>query len=111
MVYEEQTITIKKTRETAGINQFELMFSRLREVTAADRQRLGIPGGVKVTAHLSGKLAERTNMCPGFVITVVDNKKIHTLKDFLGAIENKSGVMLGGIYPDGYMDHYYLELS
>ncbi|TRX60206.1 hypothetical protein FNH22_09160 [Fulvivirga sp. M361] len=111
MLDEENSVQRRKIRETANINLFELMHSRLREVTEFDKRRLGIVGGVKVTARLSGKLAERTNMCPGFVITVVDHIEIYTLEDFAEAIENKSGVMLQGVYPDGYVDHYYLELS
>ena len=111
MVGEEHRTEREQTTGTARINYFELMRSRLREVTAVDKRRLGITGGLKVTAHITGKLAERTNMCPGFVITAVDHVGVYTLEDFANALENKAGVMLEGVYPDGYVDRYYLELS
>ncbi len=111
MVGEEQGTKKQQATGTASINYFELMRSRLKEVSAMDMRRLGITGGLKVTAHITGKLAERTNMCQGFVITAVDHKGVYTLEDFANAIENKAGVMLEGVYPDGYADRYYLELS
>lgn len=94
----------------AMINQFELLRSKLGELTPADKRRLGIEGGVKVKANLSGKFAQRTHMCTGFVIYAINDTPINTLQDFEKAISDQNGVMLSGVYPDGCRDRYYLEL-
>lgn len=96
--------------DSAMINQFELFQSKLTEVTEMDKRRLGIEGGVKVTAQLSGKLAQRTNMCSGFIIYSINDEPIHNMRDFTSAVADKEGVMLTGVYPDGRRDRYYLEL-
>ena len=111
MIDYRETPASRNTVKKASMNQFDLMLSKLKKVTEEEKQQLGIAGGLKVTNRLSGKLAERTNMPPGFVIRMVDQKPIQSLEDFINAIDNKKGVMIEGIYPDGCCDHYYLELS
>lgn len=110
MVDNRERQVIEHSTESAMINQFELFRSKLAEVSEVDKRRLGIEGGVKVTAQLSGKLAQRTHMCSGFIIYTINEEPIHTMQDFANAVADKKGVMLGGVYPDGRRDHYYLEL-
>ena len=110
MVNNREIPVIRNRTDTGIINQFELFRSKLGVVSEFEKQRLGIRGGVKVLSNLSGKLAQRTHMCSGFVICTINDQTINTIQDFQNAIENKKGVMLSGVYPDGRMDRYYLQL-
>lgn len=110
MIQSREISTLKSSEKKAVINQFELFRSKLADITDMDKRRLGLEGGVKVTAQLSGKLAQRTHMCTGFIINTINEQPIRNMQDFTNAVANKKGVMLGGIYPDGRCDRYYLEL-
>jgi len=110
MIYTRQTPSIRSGQQRAVMNQFELIQSKLADITETDRLRLGLEGGVKVTAQLSGKLAQRTNMCSGFIIDTINDQPVRNMEDFTNAVTDKKGVMLGGVYPDGRRDRYYLEL-
>ena len=56
----------------------------------------------------SGKLSQNTDVRSGFIVTKVDGRKIGNSKDFVAALDGKSGgVMLEGIYPDLPGTHYY----
>lgn len=111
VIINRETQSIREKATPTVINQFELLYAKLKEVSAEDKKRIGISGGVQITEQLSGKLANRTHMCQGFIICTINNQLIDTVKDFSKAVAGKSGVMLGGIYPDGRIDRYYIALE
>jgi serine protease Do len=87
---------------------FELLGAELESLDNASAQKLGIPGGVRVTRILAGKLAESTNMKPGFIITKVDDKAVKTPADIEKLLSGKKGgVLIEGVYENQSGTFYY----
>lgn len=71
------------------------------DLSAEEKRNLDIDGGVKVRRLYAGKLAQKTDLQEGFIITKVDGKTVRDVADFIALMEEKSGgVMLEGIYPE-----------
>ncbi|MEL7021369.1 MAG: Do family serine endopeptidase [Bacteroidota bacterium] len=71
-------------------------------------ERLGINGGVQITALDDGKLSEETNIKEGFIILKVDGRPVYSAEDLAQILESKEGgIMLEGIYPDSNRVYYY----
>lgn len=80
---------------------------QVTELTDEEKKDLELTNGIKVTRITDGKVAKTTNMKEGFIITKVNNKRIHSVDEFIKELENKKGgIMLEGVYP-GYSDVYY----
>lgn len=81
------------------------------EVEMVDRktaEKLDIDGGLKITRIGPGKLRDQTGIRKGFIITRVDQRRVRSVEDFTGYLENaEGGVMLEGIYPDIPGTSYY----
>ena len=69
-------------------------------------KKLAIDHGIQVTALKDGILRE-AGIKPGFIITEVDKKPVHSPADIKQALVNKSGgVLIGGIYPNRTRAYY-----
>lgn len=91
-----------------GADLLQVLGVELEEVTAEECRTLQIDGGVRFKEVRSGKLSQNTDVRSGFIVTKVDGRKIGNSKDFVAALDGKSGgVMLEGIYPDLPGTHYY----
>lgn len=90
----------KKTIEDLGI-----------EIVTVDKEDLikyKVKNGVKITKLYDGKLKKFTDIKEGFLITSVNNKDIHSINDFIEAVENKKGgIMLQGKYAGDSTFYYY----
>jgi len=78
-------------------------------LSAQERKKLNLDGGVRVKAIHDGLIKKYTNMRVGFIITKVDNKPVKKPEDIAEILKNKQegGVMIEGIYPDRPGTYYY----
>lgn len=82
--------------------------AEFEDIDADTAEKLGVNGGVKVTALKAGKLKKQTNMQEGFIITKVDGKSISSIEAFEKYLDRKKGgVMLEGVYEDYPGSYYY----
>ncbi|GJM05455.1 MAG: hypothetical protein DHS20C09_14460 [marine bacterium B5-7] len=88
------------------MKQGNLSGTQISELTAAEKEYLGINIGVKVVGPISG-LLENTNVSEGFVITSVDGKPANSIRQVEQQFELEQGVMIEGIYPDGTNTRYF----
>ena len=80
---------------------FNTLGAELEELSEREVNELNIRGGVRVSQLLPGKLRQDTDMQEGFIITKIDSKPIHSIKDIEQLLERKSGgVLIEGIYPE-----------
>lgn len=101
----ETTLTSAERKEVMN-----LLGASFEEVSEKEMNKLGISGGVKITALQAGKLRS-AGIKEGFIITSIDKKKINTLDDVKEALENKEGgVLIEGIYPNGMKAYYAFGL-
>ena len=88
----------KEEMAVAGMKSLGAEFSNLSD---KERQQLGIPGGVRVSKIVDGKMAE-TDMEEGFIIMKANCKNVRNVKDLetiVGTVKEGEGLMLIGIYP------------
>jgi Do/DeqQ family serine protease len=86
----------------------ELLGANFEDVDKKVSKRLGISGGVKITALRTGKLKRQTDISEGFIITKVNGNQVtdvKSLEDELAKVEG--GVMLEGYYESTGSKHYY----
>lgn len=71
-------------------------------------KKLGILGGVQITALRNGKLKTKTPIREGFVITHVNQQPVSTAADLEKVLTDvEGGVMIQGVYPDEPGTRYY----
>ena len=77
----------------------------IRNLTKPEIKRLKTQG-IKVISIFRGSKIERTNMDPGFIITMINGKGVESVEDFTERIETANGkVMLEGVY-ENYRGEY-----
>jgi len=75
-------------------------------VSKEEMAMLKIDKGMKVKGMTGGKLRS-AGIKEGFIITKIDGKPIKTKEDISLALENKKGgVLIEGIYPNGFKTYY-----
>ena len=80
------------------------------EIPEEIQEELGISEGVMVENIGAGKM-KKSGMQNGFIITHVDNQLVKSKEELKSALKGKSGgVLLGGIYPNGYKKYYGIGL-
>lgn len=111
--FEKTTVVLKnKYNTTAVIDNSRDILSTLgievAELSAAEKNQLGIESGVKITNLKPGKLQEFTDIKKGFVITQVDDQPVSNINDLVNALKNKNGkVLIEGVYPGKAMSYLY----
>ncbi len=95
---------IKKTEVVrTSVNALGVTFE---DVSDAERARLKISNGVKISKLDAGKLSQ-AGIKEGFIILSIDKKKTTTSKELQSLLENKTGgVLIEGIYPNGMRAYY-----
>ncbi|MDX2001641.1 MAG: Do family serine endopeptidase [Chitinophagales bacterium] len=85
-----------------------LLGVEFEEVTAAEKKKLGIDGGVKISKINDGKIRKYTDMREGFIITRIDRTKVGKVEDINNILaEKRGGVMIEGVYPNYPGTYYY----
>ena len=109
---EHTTMAVLKNKQGTYASQQAAMLESLgasfEPVTKADAAKLGIPGGVKVTALKEGVLSDQTNMREGFVITKVGGIAVKNVDELKAALDKQDGnFQLEGVYPGNEGTYYY----
>jgi len=91
---------------------FDQLGVELAELSASEKQKMGIQNGVIVKKILDGDIADYTQMREGFVIMKVGDKRISTINDFKAALKEskengEEGVMICGTYQSSYRTTCY----
>ncbi len=102
------TLTLQSTIQHTDVA--ESLGMDLRNLTENERDVLNVTG-VKVISIVKGSKIDRTNMDPGFIITHVNDEKVHSMEEFLSLIESANGnVILEGVY-ETYPGQYYYAFA
>ncbi|MDR1980096.1 MAG: Do family serine endopeptidase [Tannerellaceae bacterium] len=95
----------------------ELLGAAYKELTAKQKQQLGISYGIEVVAVYNGKIKD-AGITKGFIIMLADDQKISTPDDLEKIVERiiKGGkeeqvVVLKGINPNGRTKYYAVDLA
>ena len=81
--------------------------ARFEAIADAERERLGIDGGVRVTGVTRGKLFANAGIRDGFIITKIDNEPVASPQELTRKLRNKQGgVLFEGVYPNGRRGFY-----
>ena len=98
-----RTSTSASNNANAVVSVYGATFS---EVSSAEKGKLGIEGGAKVTKLGGGKLRS-AGIKEGFIITLVDKKPIYSVEDVIDALKDKrGGTLIEGVYPNGMKAYY-----
>jgi len=80
------------------------------ELTSSEKRNLGIKSGVRVVDVKSGKFRNE-GIKEGFVITQINNRLVNRPEDIKSIVEtSEDGIYIEGIYPDGSIAYYAIEL-
>jgi serine protease Do len=88
----------------------KLLGADFRALSAEEKRKYGVSGGVMVTDINKGSLSQQTNMHKGFVITHINEKPVNSIDELQRILGSNSSVQLAGFYP-GYKGMYYYGLN
>lgn len=74
-------------------------------VSKEEMQRLRISNGLKIKQLGDGRLA-RSGIKEGFIITSIDKKVVSEIEDLNFLESKKGGVLIEGVYPNGFRAYY-----
>lgn len=87
-------------------NLLEVLGATFEPASENLTRKLGINGGVKVTALKSGKLM-KVGVKKGFIITSINKIPVKNVKDISEVLKDvNGGVMIEGVYGDGSKTYY-----
>ncbi|MEX0982896.1 MAG: Do family serine endopeptidase [Bacteroidales bacterium] len=97
----EGSTDIVKTNEV-----IEVLGAQFEPVSNAEKRRLGIDSGVRVTALQPGKFM-KVGVKEGFVLTSVNKTPVNSVKDITDVLRDvDGGVIIEGVYGDGSKSYY-----
>ncbi len=108
-------VTLRNIRGTTGVissNNFdETLGATLETVSAGDLRRLGVRYGIQVVDAGNGKLRQ-SGVKDGYIITKVNDVPIKNVDTFKATVAKaKDGLFLTGIYPNGRVVYYAVNLN
>jgi len=108
-------VTLRNIRGTTGIissNNFdETLGATLEAVSANDLRRLGVRYGIQVVEVGNGSLRQ-SGVKEGYIITKVNDVIIKSVDDFKSVVSDaEEGLFLTGIYPNGRVVYYAVNLN
>ncbi len=88
-------------------NSFSTEGATFAELSATEKEELGLETGVKVEKIEGGKWKE-AGIKEGFVVTRIDRRAIEDLDDLIASVERPSGegMLIEGYYPNGNKAFY-----
>lgn len=99
------TSILKETDE-----QVKLLGASFRNLTSAEKSKLGIRNGIMLTDPGDGLISQQTDMRKGFVILSANDRSVSSLADLQKVLASSNVVKLGGTYP-GYRGMYYYGIN
>jgi Do/DeqQ family serine protease len=92
-------------------NETDILGAEFEEVSAKEKDELGIGSGIKIKSVGKGKL-KTAGLKEGFIITSVNKKPIFEVMDFKREIGNaRGGILLEGLYENGEQAYFVFGLD
>lgn len=108
-------VTLRNIRGTTSIltsSEDLTLGATLNEISGREKNRLGIRYGVKIENLEDGSLKD-SGIKEGYIITKANNVAIETVEDFkevVKSIEVGDGLFLTGVYPNGRVAYYAVNV-
>lgn len=97
----EGNTDIVKTNEV-----IEILGAQLEPLSNAEKRKLGITSGVRVTSLKPGKFM-KVGIKQGFIVTSVNKTAVNSVKDISDILRDvDGGVIIEGVYGDGSKSYY-----
>lgn len=110
----EVVATLRNVRGTTGVVKgadSSLLGATLTPISEGDKSSLELRYGLKVESLMDGKLKE-AGVRKGFIITKANRMPLTSVKDFQQVTATASdGLFIAGIYPDGRVRYYAIDLQ
>jgi serine protease Do len=88
-----------------------ILGAEFEEVSENEKEKLEIENGVKIKSLKSGKLKE-AGVKEGYIVMYVNKKPIYDVNGLKKEISNnRGGILVEGIYPNGEMEYYVFSLK
>jgi Do/DeqQ family serine protease len=101
---EGSTQIVKDTRSEV----VKSLGAEFTDLTAKEKDKEKIDGGVKVSKLYPGKLRSSTNMKEGFIITKINRKPVTSARQLAELLETEEGgILIEGVYPGNPTAYYY----
>lgn len=92
-------------------NQTDVLGAEFEEVSANEKDKLGIGSGIKIKSVGKGKL-KTAGLKEGFIITSVNKKPIYEVRDLKREIGNaRGGILVEGLYESGEPAYFVFGLD
>lgn len=92
-------------------NQTDVLGAEFEEVSASEKDKLGIGSGIKIKSVGKGKL-KTAGLKEGFIITSVNKKPIYEVRDLKREIGNaRGGILVEGLYESGEPAYFVFGLD
>jgi S1-C subfamily serine protease len=93
----------------------DVLGGQFKPLSDAQKQELGVSGGIQVIKVSGGKLKE-AGIPQGFIITKINDKSVKTIDDLQKIVKETSTskepvLWVQGIYPTGKKGYFPVELS
>lgn len=95
----------KERMEAISEDNMSFLGAIFKPVAEDEKARLRITNGLKITKLGPGKLAG-SGIKEGFIITSIDKKPITSIADLEFLEKRKGGVLIEGVYPNGFRAYY-----
>jgi Do/DeqQ family serine protease len=100
------TSLFKREKEKEELsNSLSFLGAAFSKVSDEEKSRLRIRNGLKITSLTEGKL-KSSGIREGFIITSVDKKPVDSVSDLQFLEEKRGGVLIEGVYPNGFRAYY-----
>ncbi len=100
-----KTTTVALKKQT---NEAIMLGASFKSLTAEEKKKYGINGGIVVSDVGKGALAKQTQMKNGFVILSVNDQPVGSVAELQGILASQAGnIQLGGFYPGARGMYYY----
>lgn len=111
---QEFIATLRNTRGTTGIVKgadSEMLGAKLTPIGDDDSRKLGLRYGLKVESLGDGKLKE-AGIREGFIITKANRVPLTSVSTFQQVVASASdGLFLAGVYPNGQVRYFAIDLQ
>lgn len=110
----EVVATLRNVRGTTGVVKgadSSLLGATLTPISESEMNNMGLRYGLKVEGLTDGKLKD-AGVRKGFIITKANRVPLTSVKDFQQVAATASdGLFIAGIYPDGRVRYYAIDLQ
>ncbi len=107
-------VTLRNTAGTTAVvkvedaKAVEVHGATFKPLSSGEMQKLGLDGGAKITNVKKSDFRD-TDIPEGFIVTRIDKNKVRTPQDaqrYLANLDDGSGVLIEGTYPDGQKAYF-----